>query len=451
MSDPLGSLNRLIKKVARDQRGVIIVMFALLMPIMLGFIGLGVEVGYWFGKSRDLQAAADAAALAGAYEVYYNRSSQTKTIADREAGNNGWDSTTGTSTVSNSQYNGTTPTGTYTTSYAADTAAVEVILTQTIDRMFSGWFMNNDLTLTAVAVATQSAGTATTCVLALGASNPSDAVKVTGSANITMSGCSITTNSTDAEAFRVTGSSTLSVDCAYSAGGSDISATLTTTECSGIQENAIAAIDPYADSVTEPVDSDFDNCGSDGSNGDGNNYDDPSPPADDTINPGVYCDINYNNNNKTLTMNAGNYYIDRGDFELQSNSATLDASAGVTVILGDSTGGGNCGDVKITGAATLNITAPTTGNFAGIVFYRGPSCDASTSVELKGGSSSDITGAIYMPTALLKYSGNSTLTGNCVQMIVDQVEFSGSGTIGTSCAGTGVQTITSGSVVSLVE
>ena len=51
-------------RLAADQRGVIIVMFALMLPIFLGFIGLGVEVGYWFQIKRDLQAAADAPATA---------------------------------------------------------------------------------------------------------------------------------------------------------------------------------------------------------------------------------------------------------------------------------------------------------------------------------------------------------------------------------------------------
>ena len=44
-------------------------MFALMLPIMLGFIGLAVEVGYWFSKHRDLQAAADVAAFAGSYDI----------------------------------------------------------------------------------------------------------------------------------------------------------------------------------------------------------------------------------------------------------------------------------------------------------------------------------------------------------------------------------------------
>ncbi|NQU59497.1 MAG: pilus assembly protein [Rhodospirillales bacterium] len=443
MPGPQKSLTRFFKKAVTDQRGVIIVMFALMIPIMLGFIGLGVEVGYWYSKNRDLQAAADAAALAGGYEVYENRSTQTKTVADREAGNNGWDSTAGTSTVNNSQFNGTFPTGTYTTSYAADTAAVEVTLTETVQRMFSGWFMNGNLTLTAVAVATQSTSDTVACILALGSANGSGALNVQGSAAVTMSGCAAASNSTNANGITTTAG--LTVDCLYSAGG--VSGTATTTECASAKTYQAATVDPYLAIVTAPVPTDFDNCGSDGSNADGGDY--VGPNADDTINPGVYCDIKFSRQNKTLTMNAGTYYIDRGD--LTSTGGTIDATAGVTIVFGDNTGAGACGQIKLTGNSNINITAPTTGNFSGMAFYSSYTCDPNKEYDITGNNNSTIVGAMYNPNGEIELGGNGTVSGTCLQLISDTIKITGNGSIGSACDTAGTTSVSTGTIVSLVE
>jgi hypothetical protein len=48
-----------------DERGSVIVMFALLLPVLLLTLALAVDVGNWFVHKRHLQTQADAAALAG--------------------------------------------------------------------------------------------------------------------------------------------------------------------------------------------------------------------------------------------------------------------------------------------------------------------------------------------------------------------------------------------------
>ena len=427
-------------RLARDERGVIIVMFALLLPIMIGFIGMGVEVAYWFQDRRDLQAAADAAAIAGAYEIAEGRVSAADTVAQREAEANGWSSSEGAITINNEQINSTDPSS---GNFDDDDNAIEVILTRTLNPQFIGYFMDT-LTLTAVAVATVVAGANTACVLALGSGNTNDAIKVSGNADITMTGCTLATNSTDDRALRVKGSAKISVDCAYSSGGADVTSGLKTTQCSGAKTNQPTVTDPYAEVLTEPADDEFDSCTTFSSSGSG-----------DTIDPGVFCGIQFNDNGQTLTMNAGTYYLDKGDFRITSSNVTVQATGGVTVVFGDSTDGNNCGELRITGQATLNITAPDANSgepFPGVAFYRGPSCDAGAGATLSGGSSSSLTGVIYMPSAKLKYTGDSSLSGSCVQMIADTVEFTGTGTIGTVCpANSGLLSILAGGKGSLVE
>jgi hypothetical protein len=60
-----GMLNRLI----RDERGATILMFTIMLPVILGMIGLGLEGGRVLLLNSQLQDMADAAALAGAREL----------------------------------------------------------------------------------------------------------------------------------------------------------------------------------------------------------------------------------------------------------------------------------------------------------------------------------------------------------------------------------------------
>jgi hypothetical protein len=54
------------EKTFRSQRGVVLVLVALLLVVLIGFVSLAVDVGYLLVKRNELQNAADAAALAGA-------------------------------------------------------------------------------------------------------------------------------------------------------------------------------------------------------------------------------------------------------------------------------------------------------------------------------------------------------------------------------------------------
>ncbi len=425
---------------AADRSGVIVVMFALMLPILIGFIGLGVEVGFWYKERRDMQAAADAAALAGAYELAEDRASNIGTVAQREAENNGWSSGSGTITTRSFPFNGTFPASP--SAYSADAETVQVALTRQVSLMFAGYFLGSgaSITVNTKAVGKSIAGASTACVLALGSGLGAGASAITasGGASVTMSGCTIATNSTNSAAIKLSGGGTITADCVYSSGG--VSGTPTTTACSGAKENQPAVSDPYADI---PVPS-FSAC---------------SNPADkysltgsssDTIDPGVYCSIS-SSSSGTLTLNAGTYNLDGGDFKV-SGSGNVSATGGVTIVLGDSSGAGNCGNVSITGGGEIDMTAPTSGTYAGILFFRHSSCTSTgQAMAFTGNADSTVVGAIYSPSKALNVTGGTSIAGSCLQLIANEIAFSGSGTIGSQCSGTGVKDILAGGKAVLVE
>jgi hypothetical protein len=52
------------RSAARDERGAVMVLIAVILPVLILFMAFGIEVGHWYDYSRNLQNRADAAALA---------------------------------------------------------------------------------------------------------------------------------------------------------------------------------------------------------------------------------------------------------------------------------------------------------------------------------------------------------------------------------------------------
>ncbi|RUT98403.1 hypothetical protein EOD23_26975, partial [Mesorhizobium sp. USDA-HM6] len=146
------------------ESGNVATIFALALPIVVGGAGLGVETSYWYYSSLKLQATADAAAYAGALEkVAGSDTAGITAAATQSATDNGLG--TGTITVH------TPPTS------GPNTAkkAVEVILNQNLDRMFTSIFTDSKVPEQARAVALIT-DASKACVLALSQSAPQAAL-----------------------------------------------------------------------------------------------------------------------------------------------------------------------------------------------------------------------------------------------------------------------------------
>lgn len=77
-------------KAIREEKGQTLVLTALCMSAMIGFMALALDVGVLFHARRCLQTAADAAAVAGAMDYLYNQSATSaETAACTAASNNG--------------------------------------------------------------------------------------------------------------------------------------------------------------------------------------------------------------------------------------------------------------------------------------------------------------------------------------------------------------------------
>ena len=139
-------------RLARDTRGIVLVLVALLLPVMVGLTGLGVETGLWYAIKRQNQAAADEAALSGAMEIAAAKPDFTAQ-ALCTARRNGFDSSVALpppcpnalagATVNNPPASGT---------YSGNNSYVEVILSQQQSALFANF---NPINLGSVTIRTR--------------------------------------------------------------------------------------------------------------------------------------------------------------------------------------------------------------------------------------------------------------------------------------------------------
>lgn len=418
----------LIKAFSQDRRGAIAVIFALMLPVLMGFLGLGLEAGMWYQEKRDLQGAADAAAIAGAYELNSGGSNaEVATQAEIDASRNGFDAADGDTIVVNIPP--------LAGAYTADSTAVEVTLTRTINFMFAGIILDSSsLTLQARAVAitpTTLGGSA--CVLALDTTGP--AISVSGSGSVVFDGCQVASNSADADSLSVSGNGALSVDCYAVAGDISVTAGLTTAEgCSGTTGMTPLA-DPYV-GLTDPDDGICDITGNVAINSD-------TTYTGTEANPFVICGDLWAKSD-TLTLNG--LIVVKGDFKANATATVVsDPTNGSTIVLKD---GGNLG--AINGSATVNLTAPPAGMggaWEGILFYQdritSPTCTNNCNT-LNGNSATSFEGVVYFPNQELSFSGGNSAAYTCLQLVAASIEFTGNTDVlaDNDCVAAGVDPIT---------
>jgi Flp pilus assembly protein TadG len=190
-------------KIFRNEEGQTLVLTALCGSVLLGFMALALDVGVLFHNRREIQTAADAAALAGAKDYLYNQSvSSARTAACSAAAANGFtgNCTTSTSGVCSGSdtvicVNLPPQSGPNTTTAGN---FVEVIVKQPTSTIFR----SGSITVNARAVAaTPTNGQA--CIWLMASTGP--AFDVQGSYDIEATGCGIYVNSTSTDAMGVTG------------------------------------------------------------------------------------------------------------------------------------------------------------------------------------------------------------------------------------------------------
>jgi hypothetical protein len=420
------------------------------MTLLFGALGLAVDVGWGFFVKQEAQAAADAAAMAAAAYVSFggtvtcgsggatcgtlNCNGVTTATDDLSDGclyaaKNGF--ATGVTMLG-----GTTSPG---VTGNSPTYWTQAIVTTSHLNLFGPFTGLRHFTVTASAKAGVTSYTAGACIYVLDPSS-SGAFTATGSSNTTAT-CGIFVHSTSTSGFTTTGSARVTASqilinsTAASIGGST-SVIPTPTYNAG----SPATSDPIAGVQTIPTFSNPNPCSTAAHN--------IGSTTVTTLNPGTYCGGITIGNSAQVTFAAGDYLINDGlsiggaskvtfgaglyiingsasGVALSFGNSTIVNGAGVTFFITGQYTGHTIGNVQSTGATTVNLAAPLSGPYQGMLFLQDPALNYTSTNSFANSAASVLQGTLYFPSTAVSYSGASS-TGTYTAMIAKTLSFTGS-------------------------
>ncbi len=401
-----------LKRLWRDRRGNALVIAAAALPLVLGSAGLASDTIEWALWKRQLQRAADSAAMAGVYTIAQDEGSRTNVIpaVDRDLAINNHVGITTTRTA------GVPTTG----AYASDPHAVRVTLAVQKALSFSSFFLSAAPTITASATATI-VPSGTYCVVSL-IDIAQTGITATGNSSVNL-GCGMITNSTSMGAAIATGSTNVTASPIAAVGG--IAASDNWGSGTILQPFTMAQADPFAD--VPPPTFPTGNCGNVNVNAN----------ATATLDPGCYGNMTLNGD---VTLNPGIYILDAGSLSIGAQAHVRCASPGCTFVLSSRTAATNpssIGNVDINGGAEVDLVASESGTYEGIIMYQDRRAVSGTSANqnnhLNGNSESSFVGAFYFPSQNTTFNGTAGMTTTCMQLVAYTVTFSGNMNIDNNC------------------
>ncbi len=409
---------------ASDEGGVFAVITAFMFLTIMGFVALGVDVSQWMMQKRSLQTAADAGALAGAYELVNGLSdTDAKAAALKEAEKNGYNPAGASASITTTIDPNGNGTG---------IATVKVALTEAAQGWFSkllgGSTPNTGVEATA---AEQVAGSSQYCMLALGTG--AGVITTSGSVDLDATTCGLAANG----GMTINGNPTIDVGSinlggSLSGGGKNFSYTSLKDDTGKTTTNPYAGFTPPDPPYT---------CGKA----------EVSGPHTGTTSDGDAATVYCGGFSPSGTLPSGIIYVVNGDFGDNGGTITT-TSDGATVVLTNSNGG-TTGNATFHGNGTLNLTAPTTGSTAGIAIFQDPDAPTGCDDQITGTPTINISGVVYAPTCEWEMGGNtgSDATGLCTEIIANTIDFHGNPSIGTNCASSGALGIGITYTVQLIE
>ena len=424
-------IKRLTNKITRFRSstyGGVAAVVAILSPVLIGGMGLGAETGYWYLTARKLQNAADVAAHGTALRANQgDQEAALQNMADYIVGESDVNMTQSAVAVNRPPLSG---------AYIEDGNAVEIVVTQTVPRMFSAIYDNTPLDLSARAVATALSG-GTGCVLAL-SETEQGAITITGSASINLIQCDFISNASGI-GFDMSGAVGAAIaGCVQTTGTANTTPGLIVT-CADLRENRAPVPDPFA-ALPEPALTGACQNSTVGQNNQTTTVT-PVEPHASGMSSMRFC--NGLTLRGTVNLDPGLYLIEGGEFRINANANI--SGSGVVFYMADDV------EMRFNGTAVSSLTAPTSGTYPGVLFFGSRSANSVTH-QINGNSTTAFNGAIYTSASHIELNGNNA-TGftSCTQIVTDTIDFSGSGAMLMHCLFPPAQTIEVASTVSVVE
>ena len=450
----IGFFRRLLK----DRRGSALAIACAALPLVIGCAGLATDTIQWTLWKRQLQRAADSAAIAGVYDRENANGSTSNTSSavsrDLAINNHVWMSLM-------SGY----PQVTYPADSGAEVDQVHVTLKIQQSLPFSSLFMTSAPIITASATAA-SISTGTPCALALNSTGT--AMDYSGNATVNAPTCILYSDSAASNAAAAGGSSAVTAKSVAAVGG--------------IQQSnnfSVQSYIPYSPTIPDPFSnitpdpSDMKCAGhyqsGNGNNGHGNGtqtwvYDSLSESTNmsdatqqymdssgvvHTGIPNCWTSLSTSASNHTGLIVPAGYtgpiYVDANSAHGGNGSVNMQGNfscSSCTIVMTNSDSTSNTiGTWSANAQSTTTITSPTSGTYAGIAVFQDRRKTTASTDKINGGSNNVISGAVYFPKDTLQINGTGTANSLCAMWVANNITFLGNSSIAisspndTACSG----------------
>ncbi len=414
-----------LSSLGADTSGTVLMMAVVVLPIMLGFVGLATDTVQWMLWQRQFQQVADSGAISA---VYAMSAGDDPTAAANES-----------IELDDHIVFLHPPKITTQTETAEPQATVQLSGRRALP--FSKMFMSEAPILQATATASL-LNNGTFCVVSLEKSLTG--ISVNGSARVDL-GCGVSSNSRSSQSITAGGSSLLTATPLSSVGGIPKSANIASER---ILPYSLARADPFA-SLKDPVVPS--SCNLSGN---------VSPKQSQTIviTPGCYKRGISLSGQGTVRMSPGVYILDGGNFSTGSQVTVI--GEGVTIVLTSSTvttSPASVGDIDISAGSNIRLIAPTTSAtgdasaYKGTLFYQDRRASTSGTSKINGNANLFLQGGIYVPKRTIEMNGGGSFGTSCLQLVARAVAFTGNSSVSNTCpTDAGVKEIV-GAVVRLIQ
>jgi Flp pilus assembly protein TadG len=410
----------LYRAAGRSHRqGLVLVWVVLSFGVLLGVLALGMDGGRVFEERRRAQAAADAAALAAADDLYANYSTNqgtdpngtAKAAALQSAAANGYDNdgTQSIVTVNIPPQSGT---------FAGEAEYAEVIVQSNLPGTFCKAFTSDPVVL---ARGVARGRPKPLGLISLSASD-SPGLSLTGSMTVQVTGvgAAVKVNSTANGAVQLGLGTTLSTP----------SLQVRQSVLAGLLAWLLGTLLGPVTGVANPIADPLQNL--------------PLPNSSDypqrcisqmvisgnsvvTLQPGTYTGGLSITDNAQVTMQPGIYVMDGGGF-----SVTLNGAFTANGVFLYNTGGATAGPIVLNTSQSISWTAPSSGTYTGIIIAQDPG--VSQGLQIAGSADVTFQGAIYAPGAQVQLNGNGLLgprrKAKCHGGLIGKIlRFSGNATV----------------------
>jgi Flp pilus assembly protein TadG len=391
--------SRLCSNLLKCNRANIAIMFGLMAPMFIGGLGMGAETALWYVDQRNAQNASDAATLAAANDGTSNYSTVAAAVAAQYGFTDGSNGQTVTSTNT-----AACPSGGNTCYQVSITMKQQLYLLPAVGYSGNTTFNGSPATtIQAAATAKSNPQIHNYCLLTLATVSSSLRGNGTNSANL--SGCAVMS-----DGGATCNGHNLQADFGDAAG--------TNNGCGVVEASNVPVVaDPYAHYASNipantcssyPQENKFGNGGASlsGSYNYSGNV--------------ILCGDQQLQSDVTINAPAGaTIVIENGMLDLNGHTLQTASGSNVTIVFSGTNGGAY--NHYPTGTGTLNIRAPTSGNWSGVAVYQDPAVTKNVDFTYTGNNPTwDITGLVYLPNANVTMAGavnKSSYGASCFVMV----------------------------------